>query len=80
MNKQDIENNNNVSQSDFILDEIKSILKKKEEDMLWYISQYFTKDEINRHSENLLTMVGGFEGDIATIKMKLLGRKTGINQ
>jgi hypothetical protein len=78
MNKQDIENNN-VSESDFILDEIKSILKKKEEDMLWYISQYFTKDEINRHSENLLTMVG-FEGDIATIKMKLLGRKTGINQ
>lgn len=78
MNKQDIENNN-VSESDFILDEIKSILKKKEEDMLWYISQYFTKDEINRHSENLLTMVGNFEGDIATIKMKLLGRKTGIN-
>ena len=72
MNKQDIEN--------FILDEIKSLLKKKEEDMLWYISQYFTKDEINRHSENLLTMVGGSEGDIATIKMKLLGRKTGINQ
>ena len=29
MNKQDIENNNNVSESDFILDEIKSILKKK---------------------------------------------------
>ena len=35
-----------VSDSDFILSEIRTILKKKEEDMLWYIKEYFTKDEI----------------------------------
>jgi hypothetical protein len=41
------------------------LLKKKEDDMLWYIKEYFTKNEINRHSENLLRMVSGVDGDIA---------------
>lgn len=63
-----------VSDSDFILSEIRTILKKKEEDMLWYIKEYFTKDEINRHSENLLRMVSGIEGDIAEIKIKLINK------
>ena len=63
-----------VSDSDFIFNQMKIILKKKEDDMLWYIKEYFTRDEINRHSENLLRMVSGVDGDIAEIKMKLLGR------
>ena len=61
-----------VSESDFIFNELRTILKKREEDMLWYIKEYFTPDEINRHSENLLRMVEGVEGNIAEIKMKLL--------
>jgi hypothetical protein len=60
------------SDSDFKFMEIKTILKKKEDDMLWYIKEYFTEDEINRHSENLLRMVSGVDGDIAEIKMKLI--------
>jgi hypothetical protein len=63
-----------VSESDFIFNEMKTILKKKEDDMLWYIKEYFTESEINRHSENLLRMVSGVYGDISEIKMKLLGR------
>jgi hypothetical protein len=63
-----------VSESDFILNEFRTILKKREEDMLSYIKEYFTQDEINTHSENLLRMVEGVDGDIAEIKMKLLGR------
>jgi hypothetical protein len=63
-----------VSDSDFILNEVRDILKEREEDMLWYIKEYFTEDEINRHSENLLRMVQGVDGDIAEIKMKMLGR------
>lgn len=63
-----------VSDSDFILGEVRTIFKKKEEDMLWYIKEYFSKDEINRHSENLLRMISGIEGDIAEIKMKLIAK------
>jgi hypothetical protein len=65
-------NISDVSDSDFIFMEIKTILKKKEDDMQWYIKEYFTEDEINRHSENLLRMVSGVDGDIAEIKMKLI--------
>jgi hypothetical protein len=61
-----------VSESDFIFNELRTILKKREEDMLWYIKEYFTPDEINRHSENLLRMVEGVEANIAEIKMKFL--------
>jgi hypothetical protein len=73
---EELENLNisDVSESDFIFDEMKTILKKREDDMLWYIKEYFTQDEINRHSENLLRMVSGVDGDIAEIKIKLLGR------
>ena len=67
-------NISDVSENDFILNEMRNILKKKEDDMLWYITEHFTKDEMNRHSENLLRMIQGADGDIADIKIKLLSR------
>lgn len=62
----------NIEERDFILNEIKIIMEKKEKDMLWYIKEYFTQSEMNRHSENLLKMVSGVDGDIAEIKLKLI--------
>jgi hypothetical protein len=67
-------NISNVSEGDFIFAEFTTILEKRKEDMLWYIKEYFTPDEITRHSENLLRMVEGVEANIAEIKMKLLRR------
>ena len=67
------EENLNISDdSDFIFTEIKTIFEKKENDMLWYIKEYFTEDEIDRHSENLLRMISGVDGYIAEIEMKLM--------
>lgn len=67
-------NVSDFNENDFIINELKIIFKKKEEFMLWYIKNYFTENEINKHSENILRIFQGVEGDISEIKLKLLSR------
>ena len=67
------ESNNN---DEFILNEMKTYLEGVKSKMYNYIDNYFSQEEAQKHSENLMQIVSGYESAIATIKMQLLKTTT----
>jgi hypothetical protein len=67
------ESNNN---DEFILNEMETYLEGVKSKMYNYIDNYFSQEEAQKHSENLMQIVSGYESEIATIKMKLLKNTT----
>jgi hypothetical protein len=56
----------------FVLNEMVKHLEGVKSKMYDYIDDHFSQQEAQKHSENLMHIVGGYEAAIATIKMKLL--------
>jgi hypothetical protein len=69
-------NISNISDSDFILDIIKDIIKSKTKKTVDYMDEYMTHEELQRHGDNIFNCLVN-EGDIAYIRLKLMavGRK-----
>jgi len=49
---------------------MKTYLEGIKSKMYDYIDNYFSQEEAQKHSENLMQIVSGYESAIATIKMK----------
>ena len=69
-------NISDVSDSDFILDILKDIIKSKTKKTVDYMDEYMTHEELQRHGDNIFNCLVN-EGDIAYIRLKLMavGRK-----
>ena len=69
-------NISDVSDSDFILDILKDIIKSKTKKTVDYMDEYMTHEELQRHGDNIFNCLLN-EGDIAYIRLKLMavGRK-----
>jgi cell division ATPase FtsA len=69
-------NISDVSESDFILDILKDIIKSKTKKTVDYMDEYMTHEELQRHGDNIFNCLVN-EGDIAYIRLKLMavGRK-----
>ena len=69
-------NISDVSDSDFILDILKDIIKSKTKKTVDYMDEYMTHEELQRHGDNIFNCLVN-EGDIAHIRLKLMavGRK-----
>jgi len=55
-----------------IFEELAKILDKQVKDISEYIDLAFTKEEANRHSDNLQNMILNSKETLAFLKMKLL--------
>jgi hypothetical protein len=58
-----------------MINEMETYLEGVKSRMYDYIDNYFSQEEAQKHSENLMKIVSGYEAEIATIKMKLLKPK-----
>lgn len=57
---------------DYVIDNwAKSVIFKQREEMRTYIAEYFTKEEAERHADNLMNMFPN-EGSIAQLKLSVL--------
>jgi hypothetical protein len=63
------------NQTDFIFNQIENLLDKQQQEMLWYMENFFTEDEMKNHSENLLQIISKSKSEIPFIKMQLLKKE-----
>jgi hypothetical protein len=58
-----------------LMNEIEDIITRREKSLKNYINEYFSREEINSHGDNLINLIVN-EGDISYLRMLILKNKT----